>query len=165
MKHYAPPVLLRTAAAGLVLAAAAACSSSGGSAQVDPPKPAGAARSACAALTDGLPKAVDGQQRRDAEPASRYTAAWGDPAIALRCGVPRPEVLRPGTAHYNPTADSVEVNGVQWLAEQQDDGYLFTALERAAFVELWVPDAYAPEVDPLTDLAASVKKAVPKTGV
>ncbi|WP_338118309.1 DUF3515 domain-containing protein [Streptomyces coryli] len=160
MKRYAPPVLLRTAA-GLVLAAAAACSSS---AEVEPPKPAGAAASACEALAEALPKSADGQQRRDAEPESDYTAAWGDPAIALRCGVPRPKVLTPGTAHYNPTAESVEVNGVQWLLEQQDDGYLFTALKRKAFVEVRVPSKYAPEVDPLTDLAGAVKKAVPKTG-
>jgi hypothetical protein len=37
-----------------------------------------------------LPEQVEGQQRRDVEPAGPLAAAWGDPAIVLRCGVGPP---------------------------------------------------------------------------
>jgi Protein of unknown function (DUF3515) len=93
-----------------------------------------------------------------------FTAVWGDPAIGLRCGVPRPEVLSPGSEHYNPTADAVEVNGVDWLLEEREDGYRFTTTGRTAFVELTVPSAYAPEVGVLTHFATPVEQAVPPTG-
>lgn len=91
-----------------------------------------------------------------------YTAVWGDPGIELRCGVPRPEVLTPGSEHYNPAAEAVGVNGVEWLLEEREDGYRFTTTGRSAFVELTVPAEYAPEVGVLTDLADAVKEAVPE---
>lgn len=126
------------------------------------PSPSGKAAEACRALSDRLPKRVDGQQRISLEPASKYTAAWGDPAIELRCGVPRPEKLSPGSEHYNPTAEAAEVDGVSWLLEELDDGYRFTTTDRAANVELTVPDDYAPEIDALPDLAEPVRASVPK---
>jgi hypothetical protein len=76
--------------------------------------------------------------------------------------VPRPEVLTPGSEHYNPTSDSVEVNGVSWLLEERDGGYRFTLLDREVFVRVTVPDAYAPEVNALVDLADAVRGAVPE---
>ena len=112
-------------------------------------------------MYDRLPKRVDGQQRITLEPASKYTAAWGDPAIELRCGVRRPEKLTPGSEHYNPTADSAEVDGVSWLLEEREDGYRFTTTGRAANVELTVPDSYTPEIDALPDLAKAVRSSVP----
>jgi hypothetical protein len=126
------------------------------------PSPSGKAAETCRSLHDRLPKRVDGQQRITLDPASKYTAAWGDPAIELRCGVPRPEKLTPGSEHYNPTADAAEVNGVSWLLEQREDGYRFTTTDRTANVELTVPDSYAPEIDALPDLAEAVDTSVPE---
>jgi hypothetical protein len=125
------------------------------------PEPSPQAAALCRALRKELPKTVDGLGRSEAGPVSDFTAAWGDPPVRLRCGVPRPDVLTPGSAHYNPTADAVEVNGVSWLLEKQQDGYRFTTTDRKAFVEVTVPGKYAPEVDPLTDLAGAVEKTVP----
>lgn len=105
---------------------------------------------------------MDGQRRITLTPDPKYAAEWGDPAIRLRCGVPRPAVLTPGDEHYNPTADAVEVNGVSWLMEQYDGGRRFTSTERAAWVEVTVPDAYAPEVNVLTDLAGPMRASVPE---
>jgi hypothetical protein len=53
------------------------------------------------------------------------------------------------------------VNGVSWLIQKLDDGYRFTTTGRKTFVEVTVPAKYAPEVNPLTDLAAAVKRSVP----
>jgi hypothetical protein len=122
--------------------------------EVAPPAPTPAAARLCRNLADHLPATVDGTDRRDVSPASPYVAAWGDPAIVLRCGVARPRALQP-------SAELVTVNGVDWLPEQQDDGYRFTTAGRAAYVEAWVPARYAPEVNPLVDLAAPVASAVP----
>lgn len=140
------------------------CTSSDDSAGPAVPSPSGKAAGACRMLHGELPGRVDGAERTESDPVSKYTAVWGDPAIELRCGVPRPEVLTPGGEHYNPTADAVEANGVSWLMEEEDGGYRFTTTRRAAFVELYVPDDYAPEVGSLTDLAKAVRKSVPTTG-
>ena len=147
------------AVAVVALVTAGCAATDGGGPAV--PSPSGRAAGTCRSLHDRLPKRVDGEQRNTLDPASKYTAAWGDPAIELRCGVPRPEKLKPGSEHYNPTADAAEVNGVSWLIEQRDGGYRFTTTGRVANVELTVPDAYAPEIGALTDLAKAVRRSVP----
>ncbi|MFC4493966.1 DUF3515 domain-containing protein [Streptomyces ovatisporus] len=139
--------------------AVAGCSGEEGPAA---PSPSGKAAATCRSLHDRLPEHVDGQERITLDPASKYTAAWGDPAIELRCGVPRPEKLSPGSEHYNPTAEAVEVNGVSWLLEKREEGYRFTTIGRAANVELTVPEDHAPEIDALPDLAKSVRTSVPE---
>jgi hypothetical protein len=143
--------------------ATAGCSATGSTGPTPPsPSPSGDAAKVCRALHDALPRQVDGRRRGKADPVSDYTAVWGDPAIELRCGVPKPAKLTPGNEEYNPTADAAEVNGVSWLLEKQDGGYRFTTTGRVANVELTVPDDYAPEVNALPDLAGAVRKAVPK---
>ena len=47
----------------------------------------------------------------------------------------------------------VVINEVSWFPEQQAEGYVFTAMGRTPLVEVYVPDTYAPEVNPLVDLA------------
>lgn len=152
---------LVAAGAGLLLAATG-CGGGDGSPAPPDPTPTGAAARTCRALRAALPDRVDGQPRQAADDQLRYTVEWGDPAIRLRCGVPRPDVLTPGSEHYNPTAEAVEVNGVTWLLEQRSDGYRFTTTGRVVFVEVTVPDAYHPEVNALTDLAAPVRREVPE---
>ncbi|KIZ13919.1 hypothetical protein SNA_32810 [Streptomyces natalensis ATCC 27448] len=140
-----------------VLFAAVGCASS----DVDVPSPVGEAAHHCRALHRQLPKTVDGIERGTAEPVSDFTAIWGDPAVTLRCGVSKPDVLTYGSEHYNPTADAAAVDGVQWLFEKRDDGYRFTTVLRKVYVEVTVPGKYAPEVNVLTDLAGAVKKTIP----
>jgi Protein of unknown function (DUF3515) len=130
---------------------------------VTPPTPASrAAAASCAALDRLLPARVDGQTRRSVDPSSPLTAAWGDPGITLRCGVPEPTVLRPGSANYNPSADEIYADGVAWLIEQESSGYRFTAAQRSVYVEVDVPAAYQPETNALADLAAAVIAGVPR---
>lgn len=150
-----------TVPVALAVLSAAGCTAADGGGPAAP-SPSGEAAKTCRSLHDRLPRRVDGQQRITLEPASKYTAAWGDPAIELRCGVPRPEKLSPGSEHYNPTAEAAEVNGVSWLLEQRDGGYRFTTTDRVANVEVNVPDDYAPEVNPLTDLAKAVRASLPE---
>ncbi|MGK5547954.1 DUF3515 domain-containing protein [Streptomyces sp. URMC 127] len=149
----------------VVLCAAAGCSPAGGTEGPSVPTPSARAAGLCRALHKELPKTVDGKRRRTADPVSDFTAVWGDPAIALRCGVERPEIIKPGSEHYNPAADSVEIDGVDWLPERQPDGSVrCTTTLREAFVEVTLPKQVvggAGDLGALTDLAGAVAKTIP----
>ncbi|MFR9726887.1 DUF3515 domain-containing protein [Streptomyces sp. MS19] len=157
------------AAAALLLACQAALAGcSGGDAtgpvEVAPPSPApsGEADEVCRALADALPERVDGHDRRPTEGDSPYVAAWGDPAVTLRCGVGRPPEMTPGDPEYDPyTTDMMAVNEVAWLVDEEDGRVRFTTSESKYFVEVVVPDDYAPEVNPLLDLADPILATVP----
>lgn len=64
--------------------------------------------------------------------ASPYAVAWGEPAIVLRCGVPRPPAL-------GPTANLLVINGVEWLPEPGDDATTWTSVDRSVYVDVVVP--------------------------
>ncbi|KUJ64738.1 hypothetical protein ACZ90_58880 [Streptomyces albus subsp. albus] len=150
--------------AALLLAPLVGCSSaddSDGSPSPAVPTPPAKAVGFCRALHRELPRRVDGLARQQTDPVSDFTAAWGDPAVELRCGVPEPEIVTPGSEHYTPTPDSAEINGVQWLIEDRGDHYRFTTALRKTNVEVTVPKSYVPATDALIDLASTVKKTVP----
>ena len=132
----------------------------GGAVEVDPPHPTGSARSACTALSKALPAKVDDQARRTVDPASPFTAAWGDPAIVLRCGV--------GTPHgFGRASTCMVTNGVGWfIPEDQITGeatdITMTAVGRKAFVEVALPADYFPPAAAMVDLAKALKQAVPQ---
>ncbi|MET9803242.1 DUF3515 domain-containing protein [Streptomyces sp. NPDC006368] len=145
-------------AAATVLLAVAGCSSTDAGAPVAVPSPSAEEAAFCRALDKELPETVAGLDRSDPEPESELTAGWGDGAIVLRCGVPRPGRMS------DPQAQGVEVNGVNWLLEQrEDDGPRFTSTYRKAYVEVTLDKRYAHDAGPLTDLAAPVEKAVPSS--
>ena len=112
------------------------------------PAPTGADLATCTALMADLPEQVLDQERRKAEPGV-FSAAWGDPAITLRCGVSKPPEL-------GPASTCLEANGVGWFTEEAEGGLLFTTIGRQTYVELAVPSAYAPESGALVDVAATV---------
>jgi hypothetical protein len=111
--------------------------------------------SVCSELSAQLPDTVADQEFRATEPESPFTAAWGTPAIVLRCGVPRPAAL-------SRTSQLISINGVDWFAEELTSGYLFTTYGRQVYVEVTVPDDYAPEAGPVTEISAAVTAAVPE---
>ncbi|MGW1726180.1 DUF3515 domain-containing protein [Streptomyces sp. NPDC002306] len=146
-----PPALV-------LLAAAAGCSSADDSASAAVPAADAKVSKLCRDLDEALPSKVDGLGRRDPEPASALTAGWGNPAIILRCGVPRPGKMS------DPEADGVEVDGVGWLLEKRGDGsFRFTTTLRRAYVEVAIPARRTGDgMAPLVDLAPAVKKAIPE---
>jgi hypothetical protein len=111
----------------------------------------------CRALHKELPASVAGQGRKDPEPASELTAGWGDAAIVLRCGVPRPERMS------DPQAEAVEANDVNWLLEEKPEGPRLTTTYRKTYIEVTMAKQYAHDVTPLAELADAVKKTVPAT--
>ncbi|MGW7725084.1 DUF3515 domain-containing protein [Streptomyces canus] len=141
-----------------LLITVAGCSSADDNASAAVPSPGAGVTKLCRELDRVLPSKVDDQDRRDPEPVSALTAGWGDPAIILRCGVERPSKMD------DPEADGVEVNGVGWLLEKQDDGsFRFTTTLRKAYVEVTIPkDRTDDGMAPLVDLASTVRKAIPE---
>ena len=129
------------------------------------PRPSGAVAGDCSSLVDDAPDSVAGAKVREVSPSDGYAGAWGDPAIVLRCGVPRPAAL-------TRTSQCFVVNGVGWLVTQ--DGaevdptavaggtLVFTTIGRSAYVEVTVPDRYSPAADALVDLTPTIKAHVPE---
>jgi hypothetical protein len=134
---------LRTAfGAALLLTLVTGCS---GAVKAD--LPAGADDPACARVAHALPTTLLEQHRRDTQPSSPALAAWGDPPIVLRCGVPPP----------GPTTDQcTAVDGVDWVARPISGGYDFTTYGRTPAIQVLLPNHYAPETFALTGLTAAV---------
>jgi hypothetical protein len=106
-------------------------------------------------LLQALPATVMGQGSRPVSPDDALAAAWGDPAIVLRCGVPPPASLKP-------TSRCDVVDGVGWFSRQeQDQDWIFTTIGRTTSVELRVPTDYTPAADALIDVAGAVKDELP----
>lgn len=139
--------------AGRVLATAAVLAVAACGTPVALPPPPSPPES-CNALATELPARVSGQERRSTDPSSPATAAWGDPPISLRCGVPLP-------AGFQPTSQLLTINGVDWLPETLTDGVRFTTVGRAANVEVTVPSTYRPEADIAVQLSGAVSRAIP----
>ena len=148
------PLFLSAAA---LLVAAAGCTSTDASASITVPSPPAGEAALCRALDKELPDKVAGQDRDDPEPSSEFTAGWGDAAIVLRCGVPRPEGMS------DPRSQGVDVDGVNWLLEERDAGPRLTTTYRETYVEVTLGRQYTHDISPLTGLAGPVKKTVPAT--
>ncbi|WP_406282319.1 DUF3515 domain-containing protein [Embleya sp. NBC_00896] len=160
--------LTRLLALGLPVAVLLAAGCSGDSGELNvamPTPPPGAAGEACRALHDALPAKVMDGGRRELTHDSVLAAAWGDPAIVLRCGVELPASMRvtdPSKVGSEPN-DSVVVNGVLWAFSKFDGGVRFTTVYREANVELTVPKKFAEPAAPLVDVADAVTRTVPVT--
>ncbi|MGI8335506.1 DUF3515 domain-containing protein [Actinomadura scrupuli] len=147
------PVLLLM---GCLLSAGVLTGCAAGTVQVPVPSPDPAAARLCAGLRP--PHRLHGQTERTTSPRSRLVAAWGSPAIALRCGVSRPAALRPAS-------QLVTVNGISWFEEPADRPVTFTAVGRQAYVEVTIPAKYtehSPPGDVLLELTAAIKAALPE---
>lgn len=105
-----------------------------------------AADPACAVIAARLPATVAGQARRATTSRSVSVAAWGDPAVILRCGVAQPD----------PTPDCQNIDGVDWVYRTLDDGTAFTTYGRDPAVQVLVPNSYAPEPLRLPDFSTAV---------
>jgi len=127
----------------------------------------------CADLQKLLPDTLDAVGRRRVRPESPTTAAWGDPAIVLRCGVAEPAILAPGSPEYDPTgakSDWEEIDGLCWVsvgthrAGDTSEPFTFVTAKQDTYVELDVPAEYSGEESPqavLSRLILEVDATVP----
>jgi hypothetical protein len=138
-----------------VLLLGAACSDA---VSVDAPRLSGAARRECRALVAALPDRVADLDRRETTTGEGYGAAWGDPAIVLRCGVGPP-------AGFDAYSRCQNANGVDWyIPESQLRGTrvdtTMTAVGRSRRVEVEIPARYLPPVAAMVDLAPALKRTL-----
>jgi Protein of unknown function (DUF3515) len=139
-------------AVGLLAAAAlTGCSPGSGDARLTAAPRASDA--ACPAALAGLPDTVLGHGRTPLDIAG--AAAWGEPAITLRCGLPEPA----------PSSDRcLTVADVDWVVDDAGDPIVFVSYGRSPAAEIRVPTSYGRDsaAAALVDLAA-VAKALPQT--
>ncbi|MFL6109452.1 MAG: DUF3515 domain-containing protein [Marmoricola sp.] len=147
---------LRVAGPGLLLLLALAAAGCGGSeVHVDRFSVTPAGHESCQALLAALPHKVADQPRRRTS-GSTYAAAWGKPAIVLRCGVGRP-------ADYDKFSACQTTDGVDWFVpesvmEDQTADVVMTTLGRSPNLEVKVPSEYRPGTAPMVDLAKAIKQ-------
>jgi hypothetical protein len=148
--------------AALIVGTALLAGCGGDGVRVDGFHVAEADRTACGHLLDALPARVGDQPHR-AVTGSPYAAAWGDPAIVLRCGVGTPE-------GYDRFARCQRADGVDWfvpestIRDQQEDAVM-TTIGRSPAVEVRLPARYRPEgaASVMVDLAPAIKAHTTET--
>ena len=117
--------------------------------RVEPvPSLTAAAARACAQVGSALPKDLAaGVSRRPTTPDSPTTAAWGVPAITLRCGTD------PGSALDEP----FEFDGVRWAMHDSGASRTWTTIGTRVAVQVVVPDHYDGQAEMLGALASAVR--------
>jgi hypothetical protein len=118
--------------------------------EVPPPTPEADAN--CPALMAALPLDLTGEPARLVDSDTPYAAAWGDPAVVLVCGVPQPAGLVAGEG-------LLQIDQVTWFVEQTEEATTWTAVDRAAYVQVTLP----PDVDsaPVTVLSGVIGDTLP----
>ncbi|MCA1710662.1 MAG: DUF3515 domain-containing protein [Actinobacteria bacterium] len=126
----------------LAVALATACTSSGSApapkatGPVDVALPSASAKpviDACRTLLAAIPDELDkGVTRRPVTGDATRTAAWGDPAVTLQCGVPLPDQ----------TATPLVLDGLPFVTKKTAGRVLWTTSDRAVNVSLDIPTAY-----------------------
>jgi hypothetical protein len=117
-----------------------------------PPALSPAQQRACQDLISALPTDLGDLPARPVESPSPYVAAWGEPAVTLRCGVPRPP-------SFIATADVQQINTVAWFAERRGPTTAWVVVDRPVYVEVLVPaaDASGPVARLSTAITAALK--------
>lgn len=100
-----------------------------------PPSPSTATTNACVKVFAKLPVQLGTLAPRKTDTDSSFVAAWGNPAIVLRCGVSKPAAIDDAS---NPP-EYQDVNGVIWLPDLQKEQAVFTTIDRSAYLEVTVP--------------------------
>jgi hypothetical protein len=119
-----------------------------------PPKPDAATQAACVKVFAKLPVQLGQLPPRRTQTDSSFVAAWGNPAVVVRCGVAKPAVF--GTPE---AAQLVEVNKVLWQPDPQRDRTVYTTVDRGVYIDVTVP-AGADQPLPLLAPAVSALPAL-----
>jgi hypothetical protein len=117
-----------------------------------PPALSAGAQKACQELVSALPTDLGDLPARPVDSPSPYVAAWGEPAVTLRCGVARPP-------SFLATAEVQVINGVTWFPERRGDRTAWTAVDRPVYVEVVAPFEAASA--PAARLSTAVTRALP----
>lgn len=127
----------------VVLLAGRARSESTTSAATGPlPVPAvdqpGATGKSCSVLMEALPNDLNGLSRRTLADAQQGVAAWGNPAVVLRCGVQTPAELTCSSALQQFNGPD-QAQGVAWLRLSDSSATTYIAVDRAVRIAVTLP--------------------------
>jgi Protein of unknown function (DUF3515) len=114
----------------------------------------GADSAACMTLMPRLPAELAGSKTRAIEGGGDGIAAWGDPAVILRCGLETPEELTCSSA-------LTQVDGVSWL-QLAGDGLpetTYIAADRSVRIAVTVPAGSG--TGPIQQISDVVSAALP----
>jgi Protein of unknown function (DUF3515) len=101
-----------------------------------PPTLSEAAQKACQELVSALPTTLGDRPARPVQSSSPYVAAWGDPAVVLRCGVATP-------AGYAPDSQVFDISGVRWFPVARGSSTVWTVVNKSVRVEVTAPTTEA----------------------
>lgn len=127
---------------GLIPAIAATIVLAGcGQAAVEVTPAPGSGDPLCRNAAGAWPETVGGENRREVSTRNdghvETEAAWGDPAIIARCGVPSP----------GPNPNCLDANGIDWvLTRSLSDGKEFVTFGRTPAIQVLIPNDHLPEV-------------------
>lgn len=122
-----------------------------------PPPPSAAIAAGCTKIFEKLPVQLGSLAPRKTDSDSGFVAAWGDPAIVIRCGV-----VRPAAFSATNGADLQDVDGVLWLPDLQKKQVVYTTVDRGSvYVEVTVPAA---QDQPLSLLAPAISTVAATCG-
>jgi hypothetical protein len=115
----------------------------------------------CAQFMSLLPDDLAGNPRRALIAGTPGQAAWGDPAIILRCGLSDPAELTCGAPLTKFTgADGI---AVEWLRTASDASVTYLAVDRPVRIAVTVPDSAG--IGPVQQLSDLIGTALPARDV
>lgn len=113
----------------------------------------------CSELSTALPAELGGLKRRTLVGEADGSAAWGDPAIILRCGLPTPAELD-CSSKLIAISDANNVARVQWLQRSEGGQTTYLATDRPVRIALTLPDGTGTDaIQQLTSVISGVMKS------
>ncbi len=114
----------------------------------------------CGALDDALPRQLADQDRRELANPSPGVAAWGSPAVILRCGLPDPAELT-CASHLTQFTDKTGAS-VSWLQLSDESSVTYIAVDRPVRIAVTLPpDEGVAPVQHLSEIIAATIPAAP----
>lgn len=108
------------------------------------------AAAVCRDVVAGLPQELlPGIPRRTTSPVTTSTAAWGNPAVALRCG----------TENGNRRDEVYAFDGVEWALHDTGATRTWTTVAARVPVQVVVPDPLDQQAEMLGALAEALRPA------
>ena len=101
----------------------------------------------CEPLLAAAPIRLLGELQRETTPRDSAAIAWGDPPIVFVCGAATPTAA---------DAQVITVEGVDWVAEQTQQGTVFTTLDFEPTLQMRVPAEYRPEIDAVVEVTSAL---------
>ena len=97
-----------------------------------------AAQTPCEKVSEKLPVALNGLAPR-AVHGPPFVVAWGKPSVVYRCGVARPSGLTPEQRQLVLDTGTGAGRTVEWFPVKKGEQTVWTAIDRAVYIEVTVP--------------------------